>query len=125
MYRSVAEEEENKKAPNNNNVKTEDDFSNTQNTNTNNMPKDNKIINENNVDKKINNPFIKGVKDDGSKQKNIFEDLSKVSNTQNNIKIDKDNTGISQKIGFKKKAYINGEEKNKIESQIQISKMKK
>jgi hypothetical protein len=118
MYRSVAEEENKKPLTNNINVKTEDDASNTQN-----ITQNNKI--ENNGDKRINNPFVKGMKEEGSKQKNIFEDLCKVSNTQNNVKVEKDNAGISQKIGFKKKANNNAEEKNKLDSQLQVSKMKK
>jgi hypothetical protein len=121
MYRSIADEEQSKQGPvnnNNNNVKMEDDSNNNMLTN-----KDIKV--EVNPEKKVNNPFVKVTKDEGSKQKTIFEDLSKVSQSQNSHKMPNELINISQKIGFKKKANQSNEEKSKIDSQLQLSKGKK
>ena len=119
MYRSIAEEEQNKQTAFTNNVKMEDDLANNNAGNVN-------LKAEINCDKKISNPFVKGGKEDGSKQKTLFEDLSKVTQSQNNVKSQNEVINMSNKFGFKRKANQgNGDEKNKIESQIVNSKVKK
>ena len=128
MYRSVVEEEQNNKQSTlsnnlsvNNTIKVEENNINIVNTSN------NQSLIEVNNEKKVNNPFVKSSKEDLSKQKNIFEDLSKSTGSQNNIVLkNQGDVNISQKIGFKRKTNNGDDEKNmKIENQLQSTKIKK
>lgn len=115
MIRTVHEEELRKNNNINSNVKMEEESGQV-----NTLPAGIEVKIDNSGDNKMNNPFKKGVKDDGSKQKSLFEDLTKSTQSQS-----KGSDLFSQKIGFKKKQNPSQEEKSKIESQLQQSKVKK